>query len=77
MGHGSVTAREEIEAEETPDGGLRFWCRHCRGWHLHGAAGGYGHRVEHCWRAGSPYAGRGYILAPAGTDKTDETQTGG
>jgi hypothetical protein len=56
----STTNAPLVEAETTPRGGLRFWCGHCRGWHQHGA--GYGHRVEHFWRPGSPYAGRGYIL---------------
>lgn len=43
------------------------WCVACRVWHSHGAAGGAGHRVAHCWTpAGRRRYARGYTLVPAG-----------
>jgi hypothetical protein len=39
------------------------WCAHCSAWHVHG---GLGHRVGHCFRAGSPSKRGGGILADAG-----------
>jgi hypothetical protein len=48
----------------TDDGvGLQFYCPHCKGPHMHGAAGGDGHRQHHCYtEVGSTAYNRGYFL---------------
>ncbi len=42
------------------------WCHHCRGEHVHGAAGvvdgSNAHRVAHCTDPSSPYTAAGYFL---------------
>jgi hypothetical protein len=51
---------------EQVEGVLRFWCRYCRKWHLHGPGGGGKHHVAHCYPQGrSPYAKSGYVLVAA------------
>ncbi len=41
----------------------RVWCKHCGGYHFHGAA--EGHREAHCNDQTSPYWKSGYNLAKA------------
>lgn len=56
---------------------LRFWCNHCRTWHLHGRggrdaayqegrSGNAGHRTSHCTCENSPFDVHGYILHVVG-----------
>ena len=53
-----------ILCERTPRGNFRFWCQHCREYHLHGGAGGEGHRGSHCWsKAGRRAYPNGYNVA--------------
>ena len=42
------------------ENGLKFFCKYCGDWHLHGK--GEGHRVSHCSNQNSPYIKTGYIL---------------
>jgi hypothetical protein len=37
-----------VQCERDGDGDFRFWCPFCRAEHVHGAAGGTGHRIAHC-----------------------------
>lgn len=57
---------------------LRFWCIHCRTWHLHGRGGpealyqegrggNAGHRSAHCTSRNSPFKTNGVILHVVGT----------
>lgn len=59
-----------IICERTPLGNFRFWCRHCRGYHLHGGGDGGGHRVSHCWsKAGQrAYPNGYYVVLPRAND---------
>lgn len=53
-----------LPAALSPDGkSLIIWCEHCNKNHWHGAGGGYGHRVAHCFEG--PYMHGGYVLRPA------------
>lgn len=56
---------------------LRFWCIHCRTWHLHGRGGpeapyregrggDAGHRIAHCAPHNSPFKANGVILDVVG-----------
>jgi hypothetical protein len=47
-----------------PDGieTWEFFCPYCHRRHVHGAAGGEGHRVAHCHVKDSPYRVTGYVL---------------
>lgn len=56
---------------------LRFWCNHCRTWHLHGRGGPdapyeegrsgmAGHRSAHCTVRNSPFKPNGVILDVVG-----------
>ncbi|WP_136524654.1 hypothetical protein [Geomonas ferrireducens] len=56
---------------------LRFWCIHCRTWHLHGRGGpqakyqegrggNAGHRSAHCTTGNSPFKANGVVLHVVG-----------
>jgi hypothetical protein len=66
-----------VEAIESEDGCLSFWCPYCVRWHYHGQ--GEGHRVAHCdtpptrpsrkangGPTASPYLQTGYELRSLG-----------
>src|SRR5690242_489294 len=66
-----VRAYDDLEVH------LRFWCIHCRTWHVHGRGGrsavyqegrggNAGHRTSHCTCHNSPFKVRGYILHVVG-----------
>ena len=45
---------------------IRYWCSHCKRYHIHGAAGaGMGditHRASHCWKPESPHYGKNVTI---------------
>ena len=49
----------ECELRQHYVGGLKFFCKYCKKYHLHGR--GLGHRSAHCG-ADTPYKETGYIL---------------
>jgi hypothetical protein len=52
-------------------GSLTFHCEYCRFKHIHGIAGGAGHRQSHCLWPKSPYMATGYNLelSPADVER--------
>jgi hypothetical protein len=63
-----VTERQRLRdlpvflCEPVGEHSWRFWCPFCRAYHVHGAAGGEGHRVAHCLNQRSPLRDGGYFI---------------
>jgi hypothetical protein len=70
---GATTDRPTLPAYRTRDGSqLVIWCDYCKACHSHGAAGGTGHRVAHCWEPSSPYRNGGYYLKESSVSRSRE-----